>query len=249
MRHDTCGFGRWIWSSRPGRRSAPRSRRSDPRRLLPALLELEDRRLLSTFTVNSIADTMTGGSPTKGTLRWAVEQADSAKSPSTIIFQTPLFATPQTITLTQGQLDLSNKSASVTITGPAAGVTISGDGLSRVFQVEGGVTATLSGLTITQGHDAYSYGGGGLSNKGTANLDDCTISGNYAVEAGGGLYNEDGTTNLNDCTISGNSCFIEGGGLFNSYGTAILTDCTITGNSAGFGGGGGLYNGQNYLRS
>ena len=49
----------------------------------------------------------------------------------------------QTITLTQGQLELSNTSGTETITGPAAGVTVSGGGLSRVFQVDSGVTADL----------------------------------------------------------------------------------------------------------
>ena len=38
-----------------------------------------------------------------------------------------------------------------TITGPAAGVTISGGQKSRVFQVDANVTASLSGLTLTGG--------------------------------------------------------------------------------------------------
>ena len=57
----------------------------------------------------------------------------------------------QTITLTAGQLELSNTSGTETITGPAAGVTVSGGGLSRVFQVDASVTASISGLTITGG--------------------------------------------------------------------------------------------------
>ena len=60
-----------------------------------------------------------------------------------------VFATPQTITLTGSQLELSNTSGTETITGPAAGVTVNGGGLSRVFQVDRGVTASISGLTIT----------------------------------------------------------------------------------------------------
>lgn len=48
-------------------------------RLRPDLLVLEDRRLLSTFAVNSTAD---DGS--NGTLRWAVAQANGASSPSAI---------------------------------------------------------------------------------------------------------------------------------------------------------------------
>jgi len=43
----------------------------------PTLMALEDRRLLSTFTVTSVADTLTGGVPTTGTLRWAIVHANT----------------------------------------------------------------------------------------------------------------------------------------------------------------------------
>ena len=46
------------------------------RRMRPTVLALEDRRLLSTFTVTSTLD---NGSA--GTLRWAVGQANSAGGP------------------------------------------------------------------------------------------------------------------------------------------------------------------------
>ncbi len=48
---------------------------------------LEDRRLLATFAVTSTGDTLDGNNnPTTGTLRWAVEQANLASTPSTIDF-------------------------------------------------------------------------------------------------------------------------------------------------------------------
>ena len=87
-----------------------------------------------------------------------------------------MFNTPQTIVLGGSQLELSDTAGTVTITGPAAGVTISGGGTSRVFQVDPGVTASLSGLTISGG--SAEGIGGGLVNYGTATLTDCTISGN-----------------------------------------------------------------------
>ena len=144
-------------------------------------------------------------------LRGAVDLADVLPGAHTITFDPTVFASAQTITLTSGQLELSNTSGTETITGPAAGVTVSGGGLSRVFQVDSGVTAILSGLTITGG----------------------STTGN-----GGGLYNDGGTITLTDCTVSGNSAG-DGGGLFSS-GTATLTNCTVTGNSASVSGG-GLY--------
>ncbi len=102
----------------------------------------------------------------------------------TISFDPAVFATQETITLT-AQLELSDTTLTTSITGPAAGVIVSGGGTSRVFRVDGGVTASLSGLTITGG-------------KTTGN--------------GGGLYSDGGTTTLSDCTLSGNSAY-EGGGL------------------------------------
>ena len=141
-------------------------------RLRPALMTLEDRRLLSTFTVNSTLD---NGSV--GTLRWAIGQANSSGGAETIAFDKKVFKTPQTITLTGTQLELTDTTGTETITGPKAGVTVSGGGLSRVFQVDGGVTASISGLTITGGN-----------------------AGN-----GGGLYNDGGTATLTNCTVSGNS--------------------------------------------
>jgi hypothetical protein len=195
-------------------------------------MALEDRRLLSTFTVDSTADTLTGGSPTTGTLRWAVEQANAATSASTIDFS--LGSTPQTITLSQEMLELSNTSFSTTITGTGASLlTISGNNASQVFDVENGVTASLSGLTITGG--STSGYGGGLYNSGIVTLDDCTISGNSADVGGGMASGDASTTTLVGGTIGGNNATY-GGGLF-IEGKASLDSCTISGNSAQFGGG------------
>ena len=82
-------------------------------------------------------------------------------------------------------------------------MTVNGDGASRVFQVDGGVTASISGLTITGGN-AGNGDGGGLLNYGTTTLTNCTISGNSAND-GGGLNNRGGTATLTNCTVSGNS--------------------------------------------
>ena len=160
-----------------------------------------------------------------------------------------MFKTPQTITLTGTQLELSNTIETETITGPAAGVTVSGGGLSRVFQVDGLVTASISGLTITGGttpsggFDTTTSDGGGLANFGTTTLNNCTISGNSADYHGGGV-STDGTLTMTNCTVSGNSAVRGGGGVFiHAYsGTATLNNCTVSGNSTTGNGGGGVYN-------
>ena len=118
-----------------------------------------------------------------------MEQANSATSPSTINFN--LGSAPATITLFQGQLELSNSAESVTIDGPGADLlSVSGDTVSQVFQVDKLATASISGLMIT---------GGGLENSGTVTVTDCTISG----DSGGGV-NSSGMATLDGCTIRDN---------------------------------------------
>src|SRR5262249_4827156 len=147
---------------------------------------------------------------------------------STITFDPNVFATPQTIILTGAQLELTDTTGLETITGPAAGVTVSGGGLSRVLQVDNGVSAAFSGLTIT-GADADT--GGGVQTLGTLALPNCTVSGNSAT-SGGGLRNT-GTLWLINCTVSGNSAARDGGGGIYNYGTATLLNTIVAGNPAG----------------
>src|SRR4029077_3033435 len=112
------------------------------------------------------------------------------------------------------------------ILGPKAGVTVSGGGNSRVFQVDGGVTASISGMTITGGNSGTFSNGGGLANFGTTTLSDCTVSGNTAqfFSFGGGVYNG-GTLAMVNCTVSGNSVSGFGGGVssgtFGNYGPTL----------------------------
>jgi hypothetical protein len=101
---------------------------------------LEDRSLPSTFTVTSILD-----NGDVGTLRWAIDQANATTGANTIDFDPTVFGTPQTITLSGTELDLDNPTGAQRIEGPKVGVTVSGDNLSRVFDVAERVTASISG--------------------------------------------------------------------------------------------------------
>ena len=211
-------------------------RRRQRWRMRPTLLA-EERSLLSTIVVNNPTDTPVAGHTD---LRQAIVLANTNGGTETITFDKKVFATPQTISLNPAlaPLELSDTTGPETITGPKAGVTVDGDytaagPANSVFKIDSGVTATLSGLTITGGNNG-DYGGG-VDNAGTATLTDCTISGN----AGGGL-DSSGTATLTGCTISGNpqGAVYSGGGVANFGGTMTLTDCTISGNSAGRGGGG-----------
>jgi CSLREA domain-containing protein len=213
--------------------------------LQATLLALEDRRLLSIFTVTSTDDSAPASAPAAHTLRWAVEEANVATSPSAIEFE--LGSGAATITLLQGQLELSNASDATTIyDGPGqGGVTISGNHASRVLQIDASVTGSISGVTITGG---YTYGtsgsaagdGAGLANDGgTLTMTGCTVSGNNAggfVGGGGGINNQLGTTTLINCTVSGNYASF-GGGIRTVRGTLTLEDCTVSANLSPFGSG------------
>jgi fibronectin-binding autotransporter adhesin len=238
MTRNASRFALFREFSRSGRSSLLGPSPTLRHKLRPQFWELEDRLLLANLTV------MNTNASGNGSLAAVVATANGNNQANTITFSQSAFGSPQTITL-GGQLRLSDTAGSQTITGPAAGVTISGGGSSRVFAIASGVTATLSGLTITKGACGYSSGGG-LTNGGTVTLTGCTISGNNAEYNGGGVYNG-GTAILTGCTISGNSASVpqgepnqRGGGIYNQ-GQLSLTGCTITGNSAP-GYGGGLFN-------
>ena len=110
-----------------------------------------------------------------------------------------------------------------------------------MFQVNANVTASISGLTITDGNATGS--GGGLSNAGTTTLSDVTIAENTASTVGGGLYNKNGTATLSGVTVTGNTAATDGGGLYNTGGSTItLSNSYVTSNFV-TGLAGGLFNG------
>ena len=177
------------------------------------------RRMLS--MVIGVTSTADSG---PGTLREAIGEANAATQPVEIQFN---LNEPATITLTSGQLELSNAEP-IAIDGPGAGLlTVSGGGTGRVFLVDSGATASISGLTLTGGS---AVSGGGVANYGDLTLAGCTVSDNSAQYTGGGIFNVDQLT-LAGCTLSANSSSRFGGALVN-LGALALTDCTVSGNTA-----------------
>src|SRR5439155_7957566 len=129
---------------------------------------LEDRSLPSTFTVLNLLD----NGP--DSLRAAVVAANANPGADAIDF-----AMTGTIALTSGQLDITD---SLTINGPGeSALTVSGEGVSRVFTIAGDPTVVIAGLTVANGRTVGSPGAGTSVTGGTLTLDHVTVTGNYAV--------------------------------------------------------------------
>ena len=99
------------------------------------------------------------------------------------------FSVLGTIKLTS-QLEIGKN---LTIIGPGTGLTVSGDNKSRVFAIAPGATVSISGLTIANGYEFGSIGGG-IYNGGTLTVSNCTIwyngTGGDEVSAGGGIFGD-----------------------------------------------------------
>ncbi len=206
----------------------------------------------NTITVNSTAD-LVDGADGLCTLREAITAANTdtasglamgecvAGSGDDII----TFTTSGTITLLTALPDIST---SISINGPGANLlivqrsTATGTPNFRIFNVSSGITAAISGLTISGGRSNLS--GAGVSNGGTLTLARVTITNNTAelgVGHGGGVSNT-GNLTLTHSTVSGNTGGVGGGGISNSNLLTIMNS-TIVGNLGGSTGpGGGLYN-------
>jgi hypothetical protein len=171
-------------------------------------------------TTITVTNTTDSGS---GSLRDAIASASSG--------DTINFSVTGTITLSS-TLTIST---SLTISGPgASNLAISGGGTVQVFVIQGGITVTISGVTIENGKGGN---GGGINNSGTLTVANSTLSGNSSTVGLGGAIDSSGTLTVTNSTISGNSSAYEGGGI-NSNGTLTVTNSTLSGNSAPYFGGG-----------
>lgn len=158
-----------------------------------SLERCEDRQMLTPFLVNNTGD-FVDANPAVTTLREAIADANTNPGPDTITFDPTVFATPQTITLTAGELNITD---SVTIDAEGQGVIVNAGGSSTVMEVNlfSGEEATIDGLTLTNGFSNTFFGvaGLGFSGRGTLLLKNTTLSNNESEFGTGGLYADIGT--------------------------------------------------------
>lgn len=149
------------------------------------------------------------------TLRGALATANPG---DTIVFALPAGST---ITLASTLTVAKN----LTIDGAnTSGLTISGSNAVSALQINAGVAATISNLTIAQATT-------GIVNQGTLTVANCTLLGN----ANAGISTDDTLTVANS-TLSGNAATL-GGGIHIVSGSATITNNTFVNNSAHYGGG------------
>jgi hypothetical protein len=207
----------------------------------------------ATVSVTTLQDALLNCPGLNCTLRGAIAAAAAG---GTIQFG-PLFNTPQTITLTSGDLYIEK---SLTIQGPGAKLlAVNGNNASRVFTIPRGLPdsdfigtpydVTISGLTVTGGNamlsSYFGFLGGGLgsANNGTLNLVEMVFTGNTAGDGQGGGLEFDGylaTINLIRSTVHGNTASNGGGINIRGIITLNVTNSTIAQNTAMNGYGGGI---------
>ncbi len=220
---------------------APRPRPS----FVPRLTLLEDRTVPSTFTVKNLNNSG------PDSLRAAIAAANANPDADTIKFAGALTGT---ITLTS-ELSITQD---VTIDGTGANkITVSGGGVTRVFNISGSSTdVTINKLTIANGRASVpggnAFGGGLLNNGASVSLDKVVFTNNQAVGLAvgggavanlGGHFTADHTDFLGNTAQSADTDNAFGGAVYNDQGAISAIDhATFSGNRAlgGAGNGGAI---------
>ena len=135
-------------------------------------------------------------------------------------------------TYTENDTIAASSLNSLTLAGAGTSTTTVNETIGdSVFTVSNGIV-TISGLTVSQGGDNFS-GGGGIANDGTLTLSNSTVQNNF-----NGIMN-DGTLTVSNSSVSDNSASYQGdcGGISNG-GTLTISNSSVSDNSAYYYGGG-----------
>ena len=192
-----------------------------------------------------------------GSLRQAILDANATTdTPDTIVFDTTQVPAGSTITLTTGEIAVTD---TLTITGPNTGdagsIIIDGNENSRIFNAssfpeDSGKSITLDNLTLQNAKTTLpdDKGGAILIRNANLNLNHSKITNNATeglTASGGGIFS-DALVTLNSSTISGNSTIgneARAGGIYSE--NLTVRNSTISGNTTigtnGSGGGALVY--------
>ncbi|MCB1124640.1 MAG: hypothetical protein KJT03_24015, partial [Verrucomicrobiae bacterium] len=170
------------------------------------------------------------GEGSSTSLREAIQLA--GLSNHRILFTGTVF--PETITLDKGQLGIPADQPGLFIDASDIpnGVTISGNEMSRVFDIGQTASLALHNLTITLGKTSGVENGGGIfiNGRGTLALNDSTVTLNQTAASGGGIYvSEAGSAVVNHSTVSKNQA-MSGGGIFSDKSMLVISGSVVSGN-------------------
>lgn len=118
--------------------------------------------------------------------------------------------------------------------GSGQNVTISGNDVVRVFQLNPLTTLDLNNLAITNGRAVYGNGGGINNDRGTVIVRNSTFSGNTG-DFGGAIDNHSGVVAIHNSTFSDNGDWLAtttGGAIRNLRGSVTISNSTFSSNSA-----------------
>ncbi|MEO0482290.1 MAG: choice-of-anchor Q domain-containing protein, partial [Planctomycetota bacterium] len=205
--------------------------------------QLEPRKLLATFVVDTTSDASTFNDGVTS-LREAIELSNLTEVVDEIVFDESLRG--QVITLTQGQLQVTN---SAIIRGFGASLTsISGGDASRVFDINlpFGGAVLISDLTVRNGFVGGVENGGGVrvAQNATLLLERVGIRNNEARWGGGVFVEPGGVLTMRDSDVTDNRAAFGGGlGVDGNNARATVEGVTISGNQSGSNGAGVLVRG------
>ena len=252
---------RFLGSLKTPKRRVPRWRKPVQR---PTLQVLEDRTLLSTWYVNSLA---TGGNNGQS---WAnaytdlqaaltssqlhsgdqIWVAQGTYKPTSGTDQTISFALKDGVQVYGGfagtETNLNQRDWVHNVTTLSGDIGKPGDNSDNSYHV---VTATnltsaavLDGFTITAGNANGSLvgqqnGAGMYNSSSSPTLTNLIFSSNSAINVCGGMFNSSSSPTLTNVIFSNNSATYAGGGMYNyASSSPTLTNVTFSNNSADYGG-------------
>ncbi|MFK7738182.1 MAG: beta strand repeat-containing protein, partial [Pirellulaceae bacterium] len=227
------------------RRANLRNRVSSRRRFLHAEC-LEQRRVLTSYIVDTLGDTI--ASDGEISLREAVEAANSNSAvgdapagqagpgvSDSISFAPSLNG--QVLTLSGGTLSISD--ALRIYDTNVSPIIIDGDASQQIFTIENSAAVSISDVTLRDG--AAALGGAILVNAGSQLSLANTVLQNNLADQGGAIYNDGGSVTILGSTLTSNQANAangSGGAIFSAAGSVTLVNSSVTFNSANRAGGG-----------
>jgi hypothetical protein len=220
---------------------------------------LENRIAPAAFVVDTIADTIAVDGLVS--LREAITAAntnaasgDAAAGEAVgdmILFAASLNG--QSIMLVNGQLSITEGLSIIgeTVGGVPVDVTVNGNNLFRIFQIDTTQTVTFDDFSLTNGNAGSGNSGGAINMAvaGKLNLLSMEIENNKAGVNGGGIFNNGGaliisSSDINDNIAFGGNANQGGGGIYSQGGSVLISDSTLDLNDAPLasGNGGAIFN-------